>query len=448
VSTPRRHLGGGAVASVIADVGPLAAAGVLSIVLARAIGPSGNGEYALLATIVNLAVLVFSLGLTVGITYYVSRGEWPPGRAFRETYAAAVVLGVVAIAAGLGFYALTKDSVLEAFDTPIVLIALAAIPGFLAAQFASAIVLGQDRYEGFAALQLTTALVTLFVGVGLAITLGLDGAIAGLTAAGTATALVGAFLLRRGSGGHAPGHPLRKAIRFGLPGWIGNIFQQANYRFDVLILAAYASTAEVGLYSVALTLTSLAWVLPHGLQTVIFPRAASLDAAAQAGDLTHEESDAAVTRGTRHSVLLLLPAGLIVAVLLALVPLVYGREFGQTVALGFVLLPGVLALGAGKVLASVLTGRGWPRYNLYTGVGVAIVTVGLYFLLIPRFGEWGAAAASSASYLATAVLSAIFFRTVLGISLTTALIPTSADLRNYPEAFHALRAHLRRRQAA
>ena len=58
----RRHLAGGAALSVIADVGPLVAAGVLSIVLARVIGPSGNGEFALLITLASFAVLVFSLG--------------------------------------------------------------------------------------------------------------------------------------------------------------------------------------------------------------------------------------------------------------------------------------------------------------------------------------------------------------------------------------------------
>ena len=77
MTTPRRHLGGGAVASVIADAGPLVAAGVLSVVLARAIGPSANGEYTLLATLVNLAVLIFSLGLASGITYEVSGGAGP-----------------------------------------------------------------------------------------------------------------------------------------------------------------------------------------------------------------------------------------------------------------------------------------------------------------------------------------------------------------------------------
>ena len=44
LSTPRRHLGAGAALSVLVQGAPLVAAGVLSIVIARTIGPSGNGH--------------------------------------------------------------------------------------------------------------------------------------------------------------------------------------------------------------------------------------------------------------------------------------------------------------------------------------------------------------------------------------------------------------------
>ena len=453
IGAPRRHLAGGAALSVIADIGPLASAGVLSVVLARVIGPSGNGAFALLLTLVNVAILVFSLGLGTGITYQVSRGRWPVARAFAQSYRAALLLGVAGAGAGLGFYALTEDSIMRSVDPPLAAIALATIPAFMAWQFAVAILLGSDRYEGYASLQLTSSAVMLFVGAGLAVPYGLTGAVLGLAGSGLVTAAVGAALLRRGAHGgieepKGPDRaPLREAFRFGLLAWVANILQQVNYRFDVMILGAFAATAEVGVYSVALTLTSIAWVLPHGLQMVIFPRTASLDAAAEAGAVSPEESDASVARGVRHSVMLVVPAGLLVAVLLALVPLVYGRSFDQTVALGFVLLPGVLALGVGKVLGSVVAGRGKPRYNLYTGLLVAIITLALYFTLIPAFGAWGAAIGSSISYLATTAIAAAFFRRVLDIPLSDALIPTAADLRNYPEALEAFRAHLRSRRA-
>ena len=446
---PRRHLAGGAALSVVADVGPLVAAGVLSVVLARVIGPSGNGEFALLITLASFMVLLFSLGLSTGLTYEVSRGRWSAHRAFVESYRVAAALGLIGGAAGFGFYELTRHSVFDSVESSLAVVALATIPALMASQFATAILLGRDRYEGYMSLQLTNSAVLLVGAAGLAIAFELAGAVVGFAAAALITAAVGALLLsRRDSAAEQPpsGGRLREAFRFGLLAWGGNLLQQLNYRFDVLILGAYATTADVGVYSVALTLTGVAWVLPHGLQMVIFPRTASLDAATDSGELSQAESDAAVTRGVRHSVLLLVPAGLIVAALLGIVPLIYGSSFDQTVGLGFVLLPGVLALGVGKVLASVVAGRGGVRYNLYNSAVVAAVTLALYFTLIPAYHDWGAAIASSISYLASAVISAVFFRRVLDIPLSAALIPTTADLRNYPEALDALRAHLRSRR--
>ena len=158
---------------MIGNLGPVVAAGALSIVLARTIGPSANGTYALVLTLVNVAVLVFSFGLTAGITYEVSRGGWPVRRAMPETYAAALVLGLGGMAAGLGFYALTEGTALRAVDLNLAIIALAALPAFLAWQFASSILIARDRYEGYAGLQLTSSSVLFLAAFGLAIPFGL-----------------------------------------------------------------------------------------------------------------------------------------------------------------------------------------------------------------------------------------------------------------------------------
>ena len=40
----------------------------------------------------------------------------------------------------------------------------------------------------------------------------------------------------------------------------------ASYRVDVLFIAVFLSTTEVGLYSVALPLSELLWLLPNGLK--------------------------------------------------------------------------------------------------------------------------------------------------------------------------------------
>ncbi len=431
----RRHLGAGAALSVVVQGGPLLAAAVLSIVLARTIGPSANGHFALLVTLEGITALVVSLGLTAGITYEVSRRRWSVQRAFRTSYVAALALGSAGLLGGLAVFALLHASVFSGISTWVAVLALCSLPPVLAYQYADSIMLGRERYEAFAGLELSHSLTLLLIGAVLAIPFGLTGAVIGLFAAALVAALAGASLLageaRRDSVVDR-GESLRPAFRFGLQTWGANLLQQINYRFDVLILGGFATAKDVGVYSVALTLTSVAWVLPQGLQTVLFPRAASLDESARLGEVSEQESDVAVAKAVRHSVLLTLPAALLISALLVVaVPVLYGPKFGETTSLGFVLLPGVLLLGIGKVLTSAIAGRGFPRYMLYSGVISALLTLAFYLALIPTFHAWGAAVASSISYSLMALLWLLFFRRATRIGLREAFVPRSEDVADY-----------------
>ena len=415
--------------------GPLLAGGVLSIVIARTIGPSGNGRFALLVTLTGFAAMFVSLGLTAGLTYEISRRRWSVRQAFRTTYPAALVLGLAGFLGGLGFFVLTDETVFRGIPTGLAILALSELPAVLAFQYADVIMLARERYESFAGLELAHSATFLLIGAGLAIPFGLTGAVIGLPAAAVVGALVGALLLVREARRDQvvdSGDSLPRALRFGLQSWASNLLQQINYRFDVLILGGFATARDVGVYSIALTLTSAAWVLPQGLQTVLFPRVASLEESTLAGEISAEESDAALAKAVRHAVLLSLPAGVLISVLLVVaVPLLYGGKFAETTPLGFVLLPGVLMIGVAKVLSSAIAGRGYPRYTLYFGAISVPLTLALYFTLIPAFHAWGAAIGSSLSYGLTALLALAFFRRVTPIGLREAFVPRVEDVADY-----------------
>ena len=437
MAEPRRHMGVGAALSVLVQGGPLLAGATLSIVLARTIGPSANGRFALLGTLAGLLELVFSLSLSAGIVYEVSRRRWSVRQAFRTCYAAAFVLGLAAFVVGLGIFALLHHSVFGGISTGLAVVALMSIPPVLAYLYADAILLARERYEGYAGLELSHSATFFVVGAGLAVPFGVTGAVIGLPAAAAVAASVGAFLLaREAARDTSPDTPgsFGRAARFGLQSWGANLLQQINYRFDVLILGAFAATSDVGVYSVALTLTAAAWVLPGGLQTVLFPRAASLDEATLVGDVSIEESDAGVAKAIRHGVLLTLPAGLLISVLLLVgVPLLYGSKFHETIWLGFILLPGTLMLGVAKILTSAIAGRGFPRYTLYTGAISVPITLALYFGLIPPFHAWGAAIGSSVSYALTSLIVLMYFRRATNVGLREAFLPRTEDLADYAD---------------
>lgn len=448
---PRRHLAAGAAFSLAAQVGPIGALAILSVVIARLLGPSGNGRFSLLTSLLEITALVSAIGLTAGITYHVSHGAWSARKAAADSRRVALALGLVGAGLALAFFLATRSSLFAGVPAGLGLVVVAAVPCRLVWEFAGGIALGRERYEAFAAFQVVQSAVLLAVGTALAFPLGLTGVVVGLLAGQAAAAAFATWWLTRygrspvdraardrpgvDAGGELPG-----AVRFGLKSWGANLLQLLNYRMDLFILSAVASSADVGVYAVALSVTSLGWLLPSALETVLFPRTASLDAAVRSGEIEAERSDAPIVSAVRHTVLLLVPTAAILGAVLALVPLLYGADFRRTVGLGLILLPGVVGLGLAKVLSAVFTGRGYPQYALRSALVAAPLTIVLYLALIPPLHATGAALASTASYLLTTVLALLYFRRATGIRLRTALVPRGSDLADYAEAWRRLRA--------
>ena len=438
-----RRLAGGAFATLAAQVVLVGATTVTSVAVARLLGPSGTGAVALITNLVGMGTLLFGLGLRGGIIYELNSGAWDLRQAARQTALAAVALGVVGGAAVLLLHALTRDSVLSGLDRTTAIATGAALPFGIAVVYTGAIALAHDRYEAFALLQALAPVATLVLAVGLAIPLGVPGAAAGIAGATGVTAVAGWTWLSRYVAAHGAAEGairgrLRPALRFGVQAWGGDVLQFLNYRVDLFILNGFAVIADVGVYSVAVTLTSLAWILPNALTTVLFPRAATLEAATRSGAISQAEADATAVKGARQTIILLVPSAAVALVLLfAGVPLLYGERFADTTVLGLILLPGVLTIGFGMALSAVTTGRGHPQYALYLSLITFPITIVMYLVLIPRFDATGAAIATTLSYIITTAVAWIFFRRVTGLQLRQ-LVPRAEDLHEARDAATSL----------
>jgi O-antigen/teichoic acid export membrane protein len=436
----RRRLAAGASAALLGQIATVGGIMVTSIFIAKLFGPDGTGAYALVANLFAAIILLAAFGLPTGITYLVSRRSWSCADAFRESTLTALPMGVVGAGLGLAFYAATSGSILDGITLIEMIAVMTAVPLGLAWLFNGSIALARDLYEQFASYQLSRAGLTAAFVVAFGVAFGLSGAIIGFAVAQALSAVLsGVSLWRRVrcdaerplDDGHVA--PLRAALKFGRRAWSADVLQFLNYRLDLFILAAFASRADVGRYSLAVSLTLLAWLAPSAIGQVLLPRTASLDSQAATGAVTRLEADEAVARVIRHTVLLQVPTAIVVAVLLLVgVPLIYGGAFHETIALGFWLLPGVLIASVAKVVSPVVTGRGYPIYSVYNVLITVPVTLILYFVMIPWLGATGAAVASSASYSLTTVLAMYFYRRVTGNSIRSALVPTRGDVREYP----------------
>ena len=435
-SPERRHLATGAAFSLATQGATIVGATITSVVIAHAVGPRGNGSFALVATIANVVAQLVALGLPTGITYFVSNRRWNAAAALRQSQIAALVVGLAAAAIGIAV-ALVVPGLIAGIGDHALIAGFIAVPGLLSSTFASAVALGEERYEAFGAIAACQAVLMMVIVSVLVLTDGIPGAMTGFAAAQLVTALAAVWIARPGAAARAAERASRlfDAVRFGAKTWVADLLSLLAYRFDLFILNAYAGRASVGVYSVAVSLTALGWVLPGALQTVLLPRAAGVHAT----DETGAESDELAARAVRHTIVLLVPTVIVLAILLVVaIPILYGSDFRHAIGLGFLLIPGVAALGLAKVCNAVTTGRGFAQYPMYTTLFIVPPTAAGYLILIPEIEATGAAIVSSASYIGGTVLALFYFHRATRIPYRE-LLPRRSDFADYVIALRALR---------
>jgi len=135
-----------------------------SVILARALGPAGRGEYALIVLIPALLQFVGGFGLEPSVTYLVAKRS-------HEAREIAFTLVVASLALGLllvGVYALVtavpaylRYLQAAAVDPSLVWILIALLPLTLAAQSVVAAILGLERYRTYNVATLITPVANL-----------------------------------------------------------------------------------------------------------------------------------------------------------------------------------------------------------------------------------------------------------------------------------------------
>jgi O-antigen/teichoic acid export membrane protein len=147
----------------------------------------------------------------------------------------------------------------------------------------------------------------------------------------------------------------------------------------------------------------------------------------------------------RHSVVVSVAASLAVIPLLAIAPLLWGPDFGRTVELGLILVPGVALLGVGRVMVAAFTGSGAANQALIVGLVSFPLSFVAFLLVIPDHGTTGAAIVSCCTYAVASVLSAVLFFRSTGAPVAEALAPRRSDLRDYVSLMRRARATVSRR---
>ncbi len=171
-----------------------------------------------------------------------------------------------------------------------------------------------------------------------------------------------------------------------------NVVSLLNYRSSLFLVEHFHGLAEVGTYSVAVTVAELLWLLSSSVTVSVY---------SQIGNPDRTIASKMTVQAVRINVLSTLVAA---PVLLAGawwgLPWVMGSAYQASLLPLAALLPGVAAYAAATSLSAFYTNHlGKPHLSGAIAGLSLVISFGLGCLLVPQWGALGAAVSSSLGYL-------------------------------------------------
>jgi len=393
-----------------------------SVVLARILGPEKRG---VVATILAVPFLVFplvSMGLRQTAAYYTGKKIADERSLFATLGLLLILLSGLGVAISLLIGA--ANGLTDRYGWLAMLLATIFIPFNLWFTITKGILIGK---RGLIVIAISTVMIPISY-LFLLLPIGFVGEyqVEAVILATVISAAIGAVYISlrfRTFGSlkpnYVPGLP-KQLIKLGVVYALSLFIVNLNYRLDVLILERLSNATEVGIYTVAVRLAELLWMIPAALALVNFSYSASAQDQ-QAQSLRTAKMMRVVLWGA------LLPGVLLFILAPVIIPFVYGSEFERSGAAVQAILPGIWAALVFKMLNSDLAGRGLPKISLVIySVGVPI-NILLCVWWIPSHGSTGASWASSVSYTAVAIMMAITYARVTRIRFGELLLPRKSD---------------------
>jgi O-antigen/teichoic acid export membrane protein len=392
---------------------------ISGVELARGLGLHGRGALAAAILWPMVAGNLGTLGIEESMTYHVAR---EPERAGRLAGSGMMLCALQSLL----FSALTVaiiPVVLSSKPTNVIVSAwiyTLYVPLQSVSIALNAVLNGLHRYEWFNRVLLTIGLLTigaqtLLLALG---ALSVRSIVIAYLIAQLLTTLYVVYLVRKAGvrSWHWDRKTMRSLFAYGIRSHASTVPTTLNYSLDQLVISIFLSTAQLGVYVIAVTFTSLTVLIGQAVARAALPNVAGLPTGPARATLARRLVSATLVMST-----------LVTIPLLALTPqfirLFFGHAFLGGTAVCRILLVATIALSTNRVLESVLRGVGRPLdAGVAEVVALGATAVGLATLL-PPLGILGAGWASLAAYVVSMGYMVRQVRRALEISPLKVLLP-------------------------
>lgn len=399
LSTPlRRNIGMTLGRQFLAAIAQL----LLVVLIARQVGPEGNGFYALAILLPTFMANFLNLGIGPATVYYVSRQEFSLSQALGGNLKLACIVATVGVLVVLPIIYLWGDNLFPGVPGQLLYLGLLSFPLILLAAYLNSILQGLEKFSAYN----LTILVPPYVNLACVIValyilgLGVVGAMVSYIIGQLVGLALVVALLRVSGSASEPKQPevanlseySRKALGYGWKAHLSNILAFVNYRADIFLINLFLTPVATGIYIIAVQVAEKLWMLSQSASTVLLPRLSAMHQAPRAR-LALTKKVFWVVAG------LTAVAGVAGAIAFYwLITPIFGRQYQEAWPAFVWLLPGIIAGAGARVQSNCIAAAGRPEWNVYVSIGVVSINLGGNLLLIPQYGIVGAAWATSIAY--------------------------------------------------
>ena len=392
---------------------------LLVVLIARELGPEGNGFYAMAILLPTLMANFLNLGVGPATVYYVSRREFSLRQVLAGNLRLAYVVSAVGVAGALPVVWFWGERLFPGVPKALLYLGLLSFPLTLMAAYLSTILQGLENFKAFNLTVLLPPYVNL-AGVVVALYVFEFGVVGAMIAyiTGQVVGLVLVLILLRKMGGVSGPTPAevpslseysRKTLSYGWKAHLSNILAFVNYRADIFLVNLFLTPVATGIYVIAVQIAEKLWMLSQAASTVLLPRLSAM----------HKDPKARLAltnKGFWIVAGLTAVAGIVAAVALYwLIAPIFGEQYQEAWPAFIWLLPGIIAGAGARVQSNCIAAAGKPEWNMYVSVGVVSINIAGNLLLIPEHGIIGAAWATSLAYGFNAVVKFWLIRKTLSI---------------------------------
>ncbi|NLO44699.1 MAG: oligosaccharide flippase family protein [Candidatus Cloacimonetes bacterium] len=390
------------------------------IIVARALGPAGQGYAAYILLVFNLLGTFGHLGIVSAAPYFQKKSDFARKDVF-STNLNTVALIVLGLTFGVLISYLCLGALADYSAIYIVLgIILMGVTLFVE-HYQNWLIADERIIENNRA-----GLVSFFIKSGAIVLLWILGLLTPFS-----FLLVNAIsltiwliqLLFKVRESYAPiisGKLLKAEYLYGSVAWTASLFAFLHYRLDQFMIKAYLGVKELGVYTIAVTIAELLFLLPMAIHSALSGRLYNAD------DEAHSRH--VVTKTFRLSMLICFLLCFVGVAGSFLIPFVYGRAYQGGTAIMLILLPGILFASAPKLLSPWFFASGRPKIHLLATTISLGMNLILNLIFIPIWGANGAAFASTISYFFYGAYYLVAMKYVDGFSLRELLLPHRDDL--------------------